>query len=184
MPEESDKLDPEPIFTPVKGEVHVPVFMPASEAKTASQAHDLDELMPAPLAITVDTLTQAEIKTETAAELIKRALNPRSADSSPDTEGSINPKASSSIKSKRGCERVQKIINEKRDLEKRVEDLQVTVTSLQDVIRKYEVEGKLVGNVMTLTDAKKKPSALVSDAKLQMLNFLILAQMKSITLTR
>jgi hypothetical protein len=27
---------------------------------------------------------------------------------------------------------------------------------LQDVIRKYEVESKLVGNVMTLADAKKK----------------------------
>jgi hypothetical protein len=159
-------------LTPVKGEVHVPASVLASEAKTAPQAHDLGELLPTPVTITVDTLPQAELQTETATEFIKRALNPRSVDSSPDTEGSINPKASSSIKSKRGCERVQRIINEKRDLEKRVEDLQVTVTSLQDVIRKYEVESKLVGNVMTLADAKKKPSALVSDAKLQMLNFL------------
>jgi hypothetical protein len=167
-----DTLEPEPILTPVKGEVHVPAFMPTTETETAPQAHDLRELLPTPLAITVDTLPQAEIQTETATELIKRALNPRSADSSPDTEDSINPETSSNIKSKRGCERLQKIINEKRDLEKQVEDLQVTVTSLQDVIRKYEVESKLVGNVMTLADAKKKPSALVSDAKLQMLNFL------------
>lgn len=87
-------------------------------------------------------------------------------------EAGINQETSGNIKSKRGCERVQKIINEKRNLEKQVEDLQVIVTSLQDVIRKYEVESKLVGNVMTLANAKKKPSALVSDAKLQMLNFL------------
>jgi hypothetical protein len=46
------------------------------------------------------------------------------------------------------------------------------VVSLQDAIRKFEIESNLVGNVMTLSNAKKKPSELVSEAKLQMLNFL------------
>jgi hypothetical protein len=59
-----------------------------------------------------------------------------------------------------------------QDLEKQVEDLQVTVVSLQEVIRKFEIESNLVGNVMTLSNAKKKPSELVSEAKLQMLHFL------------
>ena len=172
LPEESDTLEPEPILTLVKGEVHVPAFMPASEAKTAPQAHDLGELLPVPLAVTVDTLPQAELQTETAAELIKRALNLQSTDSSPDTEGSINPETSSNIKSKRGCERVQRIINEKRDLEKQVVGLQSMVATLQDAVRKYEIEGKFVGNVMTLTDSHKKPSELVSEAKLQTLKFL------------
>ncbi|MDH6248336.1 hypothetical protein [Polynucleobacter sphagniphilus] len=53
---ESEALEPESIFTPVKGEVDVPAFMPASADKTAPQAHDLGEILPAPVAITVDTL--------------------------------------------------------------------------------------------------------------------------------
>ncbi|MEA9602436.1 hypothetical protein VC188_09930 [Polynucleobacter sp. MG-28-Ekke-A2] len=170
--EESEALEPESIFSPVKGEVHVPSFMPASADKTAPQAHDLGEILPAPVAITVDTLPKTDIQAETAEELMKRALNSGSAVSIPDAEPSVNTESSGGIKSKRGCERVQRIINEKRDLEKQVEDLECTVTSLQDVIRKYEIESKLVGNVMTIADSQKKPSELVSEAKLQMLKFL------------
>ena len=172
LEEESEALEPESIFTPVKGEVHVPAFMPATEVTAPLQAHDLGEILPAPVAITVDTLPKAEIQTETAEELMKRALNPGPADSSPDTDPSVSSETSSGIKSKRGCERIQKMINEKRDLEKRVVDLQSTVATLQDAVRKYEIEGKLVGNVMTLADSQKKPSELVSEAKLQMLKFL------------
>ena len=170
--EESELLETEPIFTPVKGEVHVPAFIPTLESNPAPQAHDLGELLPSPTAITMETLPQAENQVETGEELIKRALNPGPTDSSPDIDGSVSQEPSGNIKSKRGCERVQRIINEKRDLEKQVEDLQCTVISLQDVIRKYEIESKLVGNVMTIADSQKKPSELVSEAKLQMLKFL------------
>lgn len=170
--DELEEHEPEPIFTPVKGEVHVPAFMPAVETKAAPQAHDLAEILPAPVAITVDTPPKVEIQTESAKELVERALNPQPTGSSPDIDPGINAEPPSSIKSKRGCERIQKMINEKRDLEKQVEDLQCTVTSLQDVIRKYEIEGKLVGNVMSLANTQKKPSELVSEAKLQMLKFL------------
>ena len=170
--DELEEHEPEPIFTPVKGEVLVPAFMPALETKVTPQAHDLAEILPAPVAITVDALPKVEIQTETAKELIERALNPQPTDSSPDVDPGVNAEPPSSIKSKRGCERIQKMINEKRDLEKQVEDLQCTVTSLQDVIRKYEIEGKLVGNVMSLANTQKKPSELVSEAKLQMLKFL------------
>lgn len=172
LEEESEALEPESIFTPVKGEVLVPAFMPTSELKTAPQAHDLNEILPAPVAITVDTLPKAEIQAETAEDLIKRALNPGPSDSSPDADPSVNTETSGGIKSKRGCERIQKVINEKRDLEKQVVDLQSMVATLQDAVRKYEIEGKLVGNVMTLADSQKKPSELVSEAKLQMLKFL------------
>ena len=172
LEEESEALEPEPIFTPVKGEVHVPAFMPTSELKTAPQAHDLSEILPAPVAITVDTLPKTEVHAETGEDLIQRVLNPGPTDSSPDADGSVIQDVSDNIKSKRGCERVQRIINEKRDLEKQVEDLQCTVTSLQDVIRKYEIESKFVGNVMAHADSQKKPSELVSEAKLQMLKFL------------
>ena len=172
LEEESEALEPESIFTPVKGEVHVPAFMSASADKTAPQAHDLGEILPAPVVITVDTLPKAEIQAETAEDLIKRALNPGSTDSSPVADPSINTESSGGIKSKRGCERIQKMINEKRDLEKQVVDLQSMVATLQDAVRKYEIEGKLVGNVMTLADSQKKPSELVTEAKLQMLKFL------------
>lgn len=172
LEEESEALEPESIFAPVKSEVHVPSFMPASADKTAPQAHDLGEILPAPVAITVDTLPKIEIQTEAAEELMKRALNSGSAVSIPDAEPSVNTESSGGIKSKRGCERIQKVINEKRDLEKQVVDLQSMVATLQDAVRKYEIEGKLVGNVMTLANSQKKPSELVSEAKLQMLKFL------------
>jgi hypothetical protein len=174
--EGSEALEPEPIFTPIKGEVHVPAFVPALESKLAAQvdvqAHDLGEILPAPVAITVDTLPKTEIQAETAQELMKRTWNPGPSDSSPDAEPCVNTEVSGGIKSKRGCERIQKMINEKRDLEKQVVDLQSMVATLQDAVRKYEIEGKLVGNVMTLADSNKKPSELVSEAKLQMLKFL------------
>lgn len=172
LEEGSEALKSESIFMPVKGEVLVPAFIPTLESNPAPQAHDLGEILPAPAAITVDTLPKTEIQAETAKDLIKRVLNPEPTGSSPYTDSSVSQEPSSNIKSKRGCERVQRIINEKRDLEKQVEDLQCTVNSLQDVIRKYEIESKLVGNVMTLADSQKKPSELVSEAKLQMLKFL------------
>ena len=170
--EESEALEPESIFSPVKGEVHVPSFMPTSADKAPPQAHELGEILSAPVAITVDTLPKTEIQAETAEELMKRALNPGPSDSSPDADPSVNAEVSSGIKSKRGCERIKKMINEKRDLEKQVVDLQSMVATLQDAVRKYEIESKLVSNVMTLADSQKKPSELVSEAKLQMLKFL------------
>jgi hypothetical protein len=169
---ESSDLEVEPIFTPVKGEVYVPTFIPEVEIKAEPQAHDLSELMSAPEALTVDTLPQPGMQVETAQEFINRMINLGLGDSSPDTNSEEKEPVLGNIKSKRGRERIQKIINEKRDLEKQVEDLQVTVVSLQEAIRKFEVESNLVGNVMTLSNAKKKPSELVSEAKLQMLNFL------------
>ncbi|MBU3641746.1 hypothetical protein [Polynucleobacter sp. Fuers-14] len=172
LEEESEALGPESIFTPVKGEVHVPAFMSASADKAAPQAHDLGELLPAPVAITVDTPPKVQTQGETAKDLIKRVLNPGPTDPNPDAGPSVNAEVSGGIKSKRGCERIQKMINEKRDLEKQVVDLQSMVATLQDAVRKYEIEGKLVGNVMTLADSKKKPSELVTEAKLQMLKFL------------
>ena len=172
LEEESGTLEPESIYTPVKGEVHVPAFMPALETKATPQAHDLAEISPAPVAITVDTLPKVEIQAETAKELIERTLNPQPTSSSPDVDPGVNTEPPSGIKSKRGCERIQKMINEKRDLEKQVVDLQSMVGTLQDAVRKYEIEGKLVGNVMTLANGQKKPSELVTEAKLQMLKFL------------
>ncbi|MBU3598792.1 hypothetical protein [Polynucleobacter bastaniensis] len=170
--EELEDSEVEPIFAPVKGEVQVPAMMTAPEGELEPQAYDLGELLPAPAAITVDVLPQPAIQTESAEEFINRVLNPGAEDSSPENKNKPNEEASGDIKSKRGCERIQKIINEKRDLEKQVEDLQVKVVSLQDVIRKYEIESQFVDNTMALTTKQKKPAELISEAKHQIIKYL------------
>ena len=170
--EELEDSEVEPIFAPVKGEVQVPAMMTAPEGELEPQAYDLGELLPVPAAINVDVLPQPAIQTESAEEFINRVLNPGPADSSPENNNKPNEEASGDIKSKRGCERIQKIINEKRDLEKQVEDLQVTVVSLQDALRKYEIESQFVDNTMALTTKQKKPAELVSEAKHQIIKYL------------
>ena len=170
--EELGELEAEPIFAPIKGEVQVPAMMTAPEGELEPQAYDLGELLPAPAAITVDVLPQPAIQTESAEEFINRVLNPGPVNSSPENNNKPNEEASGDIKSKRGCERIQKIINEKRDLEKQVEDLQVTVVSLQDALRKYEIESQFVDNAMALTTKQKKPAELVSEAKHQIIKYL------------
>ena len=170
--EELEDSEVEPIFAPVKGEVQLPAMMTAPEGELEPQAYDLGELLPAPAAINVDVLPQPAIQTESAEEFINRVLNPGPADSSPENNNKPNEKASGDIKSKRGCERIQKIINEKRDLEKQVEDLQVTVMSLQDALRKYEIESQFVDNAMAASTKQKKPAELVSEAKHQIIKYL------------
>ena len=170
--EELEDSEVEPIFAPIKGEVQVPTMMTAPQGDLEPQAYDLGELLPVPAAINVDVLPQPAIQTESAEEFINRVLNPGPADSSPENNNKPNEEASGDIKSKRGCERIQKIINEKRDLEKQVEDLQVIVVSLQDAIRKYEIESQFVDNTMALTTKQKKPAELVSEAKHQIIKYL------------
>ena len=170
--EELEDSEVEPIFAPVKGEVQVPTMMTAPQGDLEPQAYDLGELLPAPAAINVDVLPQPAIQTESAEEFINRVLNPGPADSSPENNNKPNEEASGDIKSKRGCERIQKIINEKRDLEKQVEDLQVTVVSLQDALRKYEIESQFVDNAMSVSNKQKKPAELVSEAKHQIIKYL------------
>ena len=170
--EELEDSEVEPIFAPIKGEVQVPTMMTAPQGDLEPQAYDLGELLPVPAAINVDVLPQPAIQTESAEEFINRVLNPGPADSSPENNNKPNEEASSDIKSKRGCERIQKIINEKRDLEKQVEDLQVTVVSLQDALRKYEIESQFVDNAMSVSNKQKKPAELVSEAKHQIIKYL------------
>jgi len=146
--------------------------MTAPESGSVPQSYDLGEILPTPAAITVEALPQPAIQVESAKEFINRVLNPGSADSSPEKNNKPNEETPDDIKSKRGRERMQKIINEKHDLEKQVEDLQCTVISLQDVIRKYEIESQFVDNTMALTTKQKKPAELVSEAKHQIIKYL------------
>jgi len=146
--------------------------MTAPESGSVPQSYDLGEILPTPAAITVEALPQPAIQVESAKEFINRVLNPGSADSSPEKNNKPNEETPDDIKSKRGRERMQKIINEKRDLEKQVEDLQVTVVSLQDALRKYEIESQFVDNAMAASAKQKKPTELVSEAKHQIIKYL------------
>lgn len=156
----------ESLLTPIDDGVHIPASMMSTQVKSEPlPAYDLDDLLPAPTVINGPSIAQEFTYEETSQELMKRILNPHS-------DHSINADVPSEIKSKRGSERVQKIINEKRDLENQVEDLQYTVARLQDVLQKYEIEDELVTEVMTMQEGLKKPAAMVSEAKSQILKYL------------
>lgn len=162
---------------PIKGAVYVPSALPASFGNTPlkeetgpslSVAHDLSSLVPAPTAVTLGQAAEVPVLVESGKRLIERLL-------SAGTEGSTAPavdEPETEIKSKRGVERIQKIMHEKRELEKQVEDLQATVLNLQDEVRKYEIENKLVENVMHTQDSQKKKPELISQARTTMLEYL------------
>jgi hypothetical protein len=120
----------------------------------------------------LEALSQPPIHAESAKDFISRVLNPGPTDSNAESSNELAKEVLGDIKSKRGCERMQKIINEKRDLERQVEDLQVTVVSLQDAIRKYEIESKFVDNAMATSSMQKKPAELVTEAKQQIIKYL------------
>lgn len=170
--EELEESEVEAIFSPTKGEVYVPATMSIQEEAQAPQAYNLGELLPAPATVTVEALSQIPTHTESAKDFINRVLNPGPTDMSPESSNQLAKEVLGDIKSKRGCERMQKIINEKRDLEKQVEDLQVTVVSLRDVIQKYEIESKFVDKAMATSTMQKKPAELVAEAKQQIIKYL------------
>jgi hypothetical protein len=162
---------------PVQGAVHVPVELTPLATNTALKeetgplvnvAQDLSAIMPAPAELTVGQEPEVPVVVESGKRLIERLLSAGAA--SPATTGDEEPELE--IKSKRGVERIQKIMHEKRELEKQVEDLQVTVLSLQDVVRKYEIESKLVENVMNTTVGQKNKPELISQARTTMLDYL------------
>jgi hypothetical protein len=177
---EEEECNEEPeveTLKPIKGAVHVPAALPASFGSNplkeetrplVSVAHDLSSLVPAPTEVTLGQLPEAPVVVESGKRLIERLL-------SAGTEGSTAPaddEPETEIKSKRGVERVQKIMQEKRTLEKQVEEMQVTILSLQDVVRKYEIESRLVENVMNTTEGQKSNPELISQARMKMLEYL------------
>ncbi len=162
---------------PIKGAVHVPAALPASFGSNplkqetgpfVNQAHDLTLLVPAPTEVTLGQVPEAPVVAESGKRLIERLL---SAGMEGSTAEAVD-EPESEIKSKRGVERIQKIMQEKRTLEKQVEEMQVTILSLQDVVRKYEIENKLVENVMHTQDSQKKKPELISQARTTMLEYL------------
>ncbi len=162
---------------PTQGAVHVPAELTPLATNTALKeetgslvnvAQDLGAIMPAPAELTVRQEPEVPVVVQSGKRLIERLLSAGAA--SPATAADDEPELE--IKSKRGVERIQKIMHEKRELEKQVEDLQVTVLSLQDVVRKYEIENKLVENVMNTTEGQKSKPELISQARTTMMEYL------------
>lgn len=160
-----------------QGGIHVPAELPPSLLNTALKeeagplvnvAQDLGAIMPAPAELTVGQEPEAPVAIESGKRLIERLLSAGTV--SPATAADDEPELE--IKSKRGVERIQKIMQEKRTLEKQVEEMQVTILSLQDVVRKYEIESKLVENVMNTTEGQKSKPELISQARMKMLEYL------------
>ena len=160
-----------------QGAIHVPAKLPPSILNTVLKeetgplvnvAQDLGAIMPAPAELTVAQEPEVPVVVESGKRLIERLLGAGTA--SPATTADDEPELE--VKSKRGVERIQKIMHEKRALEKQVEDLQVTVLSLQDVVRKYEIENKLVENVMNTTEGQKSKPELISQARTTMMEYL------------
>ena len=157
-----------------QGAIHVPAKLPPSILNTVLKeetgplvnvAQDLGAIMPAPAELTVAQEPEVPVVVESGKRLIERLLGAGTA--SPATTADDEPELE--VKSKRGVERIQKIMHEKRELEKQVEDLQVTVLSLQDVVRKYEIESRLVENVMNTTEGQKSKPELISQARMTMM---------------
>jgi predicted double-glycine peptidase len=160
-----------------QGAVHVPAELPPSSLNTALKketgplvnvAQDLGAIMPAPAELTVGQEPEVPVVVESGKRLIERLLGAGTA--SPATTADDEPELE--VKSKRGVERIQKIMQEKRTLEKQVEEMQVTILGLQDVVRKYEIESRLVENVMNTTEGQKSKPELISQARTTMMEYL------------
>jgi hypothetical protein len=162
---------------PIQGAIHAPAELPPSLLNTAlteetgplvNVAQDLGAIMPAPAELTVAQEPEVPVVVESGKRLIERLLGAGTA--SPATTADDEPELE--VKSKRGVERIQKIMQEKRTLEKQVEEMQVTILSLQDIVRKYEIENKLVENVMNTTEGQKSKPELISQARTTMMEYL------------
>ncbi|MDP3621720.1 MAG: hypothetical protein Q8R65_07360 [Polynucleobacter sp.] len=172
--QEASKETEKPTLSLTQGAVQVPSSMPhnssdkAEKAVLSEAAYKLDSLLPEPTELTVRQDPEAPPVVETGKRLIERLLSGASkVPENPETED-----PTMEVKSKRGCERIQKIMHEKRDLEKQVEDLQVTVMSLQNEVRKYEIENKLVENVLHSKAKSKSSPELIIQAKTKMIEYL------------
>lgn len=173
----------EPTFPTVKGEVHIPASIPALdpsiEAKTElPAAYDMSELMPAPIALTVELAPQQEVQVETGKELIERILT--GTEQTPENQEQVPQSA-------RSENRFQKIINANRDLTKENQTLKEKVEKLLDEVHTYKIEGELVDSVMTTVERSKReaskknaleqylnpnPYSVVNEAKQEILKYL------------
>jgi hypothetical protein len=151
---------PVPVFD--HGVAHIPSSAPAllgmESDINASTVQSLNHILPGPIQVLSASLPESVIKHESGEEVIARVLD------SDDCE-----EESSEIRSKRGKERVQRLLQEKRALETQLAEMQALVAHLQGTAEQDEEEPTPASQKAA---EDKKQAALVNDAKLEMLRFL------------
>ena len=141
---------------------HIPSLAPAllemeSDINT-SIGHSLNHILPGPSQVASARLPESEPTHESGEECIARVLD------SDEVEEEIGE-----IRSKRGKERVQHLLQEKRALETQLAQLQALVAHLQGTAEQAEEE-PMPESKKAATE--KQQAALVTEAKLEMLRFL------------
>jgi hypothetical protein len=137
----------EHLLQATKGEVHVPISMPATQEKTATAAaYDLDELLPAPVELTAQALPETAVHVESGKELIDRILQTNA--KAPEDEEKLT-------QTSRSENRFQKIANANRELKTENETLKEKLEKLLDVVHSYEVEGELIGSLLNISKPVK-----------------------------
>lgn len=183
-PEDPEELEAEePVLQIVKGAVHVPASIPATDASVDAEAelpaaYDMSELIPAPVVLKVEPAPQSEVQVESGKELIDRILT--GAEQAPEDQVQVPQSA-------RSENRFQKIINTNRDLAKENKTLKARVEKLLDEVHGYQVEGELVGSILDAQERAKRQAlpqntaerylkpkrfSVVDEAKKEMLKYL------------
>lgn len=178
----AEEENPEPVFSPVKGEVMVPTEMPSLTSNPEPEpiaARDISELLPPPVVLTVEAEPQNPIQVESGKDLIERVLSA--------TEDAPKEQVEEVAQPNRSENRFQKMANTNRDLVKENDVLKSKVEDLLDKLHSYEIEGELVGSIMDSVDHNKKERwheklgqsylnkdhfSVVKEAKQEMLKYL------------
>lgn len=171
-----DDLGDKPSAKPVSSAAPVPIFdkgvanLPARTPSLApallgmesdintSAVRSLNHILQGPNEVLSASLPESEPLHESGEECISRVLD------SDEAEDEIGE-----IRSKRGKERVQRLLQEKRALETQLAQLQALVAHLQGTVE--QAEGESTPESKTAA-AEKQQAALVTEAKLEMLRFL------------
>jgi hypothetical protein len=151
---------PVPIFD--HGVAHIPSSAPAllgmESDINASAVQSLNHILPGPSQTISASLPESAPLHESGEECIARVLDSDGAEEEP-----------SEVRSKRGKERVQRLLQEKRALETQLAQMQALVAHLQGTVESDEEEPTPASQKAA---ADKQQAALVTEAKLEMLRFL------------
>jgi hypothetical protein len=155
---------PVPMFD--QGVANLPAYIPSSAPAllgmesdiNTSAAHNLMQMLPGPSQTVIASLPESAPLHESGEECIARVLDSDDAEEEP-----------SEVRSKRGKERVQRLLQEKRALETQLAQMQALVAHLQGTVEKDEEEPTPASQKAV---ADKQQAALVTEAKLEMLRFL------------
>lgn len=133
-----------------------------------SAVRNLNAMLPSPSQRINAILLDSEPLHESGKECLARILKSDGLEGEAGSDGEADADLSE-IRSKRGQERVQRLLQEKRTLETQLAQMQVMVSHLQGTAEQGAVEPAPVSKKAA---AEKQQAVLVTEAKLEMLRFL------------